>query len=120
MHARALLRVVRAALMRVLAVAQIGDLRERRHERLGESLDVAEPACDRRLVRGGRRERLGGERAPRREREARRCSRSSCARTSYCSGRQTGAQCAKFFAAPRSIDGPPMSIISTASSSRTP
>ena len=34
-------------------------------------------------------------------------------------GRQTGAQWAKFFAAPRSIDGPPMSIVSTASSSVT-
>ena len=31
-----------------------------------------------------------------------------------------GATCAKFFAAPRSIDGPPTSIISTASSSVTP
>ena len=38
----------------------------------------------------------------------------------YCSGRASGATCAKFFAAARSIDGPPMSIISTASSSRTP
>ena len=45
----------------------------------------------------------------------------SSARTgSYWDGRQIGVTCAKFFAAPRSIDGPPMSIISTASSSRTP
>ena len=35
-------------------------------------------------------------------------------------GRQTAATCAKFFAAARSIDGPPTSIISIASSSVTP
>ena len=35
-------------------------------------------------------------------------------------GSETGATCAKFFAAARSIDGPPMSIISTASAMRAP
>ena len=47
-------------------------------------------------------------------------ARSSSSTWWYWSGRQTGAQCAKFFAAPRSIDGPPTSIVSTASSSVTP
>ena len=48
------------------------------------------------------------------------CSVSSSSTVSYCSGSHTGATCAKFFAAARSIDGPPMSIISTASSMRAP
>jgi hypothetical protein len=46
--------------------------------------------------------------------------RSSSSTNPYCAGRQTGATCAKFLAAPRSIDGPPTSIISTASASVTP
>ena len=37
---------------------------------------------------------------------------------SYCTGEETGTTCMKFFAAARSMAGPPMSIISTASSSR--
>ena len=47
-------------------------------------------------------------------------SRSSCRTRPYWSGRETAATCAKFFAAPRSIVGPPMSIISTASCSWVP
>ena len=68
-NAGALLGVVRAALVRVLAVAQVGGLCERQHQRLRESLYVAEPARDRRLVRRGGRERLRRQRAPRRERQ---------------------------------------------------
>jgi hypothetical protein len=47
-------------------------------------------------------------------------ARSSVSTGWYCSARDTAATFAKFFAAPRSIDGPPTSIISTASSSPTP
>ena len=68
-HAGARLRVVRGALVRVLAVREVGHLRERRDEALGEELDLVEPPCDRRLVRGGRRERLAREPAPRLERK---------------------------------------------------
>src|SRR5262249_59256438 len=65
----ALLRVVRAALVRVLAVPQVGDLHERRDERLRKGLDVREPVGDRRLIRGGGRERVSRKRAPTVERE---------------------------------------------------
>jgi hypothetical protein len=65
----ALLGVVRAALVRVLAVAEVGHLGVGRDERVRQRLDVAEPARDRGLVRSGRRERLRRERASRRERE---------------------------------------------------
>ena len=67
-HACALFRVVRRALMRVLAVPQVGDLREGERKRVGQPCHV-EPARDRRLVRGGRRERLRGEGAARVERD---------------------------------------------------
>ena len=59
-----------------------------------------------------RRRRVSSESSP--------LARSSSSTSWYCSGRHTGAQWAKFFAAPRSIDGPPTSIVSTASSSVTP
>ena len=69
MRAAAALRVVRGALVRVLAVREVEHLLEREHERLGERLAVGEPRRDRGLVRGGRRERLGRELAARLERE---------------------------------------------------
>ena len=53
-------------------------------------------------------------------RDTERRVRSSSMTTSYCSGLQTAITCSKFFAAARSIDGPPTSIISTASASVTP
>ena len=60
-HARACLRVERAALVRVLAVREVEHLREGRDDLLGERLDVREPARDRRLVGRRRRERDGRE-----------------------------------------------------------
>src|SRR6266571_5104232 len=63
MHARALLRVVRASLMRVLAVAKVHDLREGGDEGFREGLDITEPAGDRSFVRGGRRECLRRQRS---------------------------------------------------------
>ena len=64
MYARTLFRVVRAALVWVFSVAEVEHLVESGDERLGERFDVTEPTCDRRLVRGSRRERLRGEIAP--------------------------------------------------------
>src|SRR3954453_4203951 len=69
MDACSLLRVVRAALVRVLPVAKVHHLRERGDERVRERLDVGEPVRDRGLVRRGRRERLRRERAARGEAE---------------------------------------------------
>src|SRR6266404_1225707 len=69
MRAAAALRVVRRALVRIFAVGQVEHLLERQHERLWERLTVSEPRRDRRLVCGGRRERLGGELSLRVERE---------------------------------------------------
>src|SRR5258708_6816964 len=69
MRAAAALRVVRRALVRIFAVGQVEHLLERQHERLWERLTVGEPRRDRRLVCGGRRERLGGELSLRVERE---------------------------------------------------
>ncbi len=61
--------VVRGALVRVLAVREVEHLLEREHERRRERLGLGEPGGDRRLVRRGRRERLGCELPPRLERE---------------------------------------------------
>src|SRR5918999_1943236 len=55
------LRVVRRALVRVLAVREVGDLLVRERERVREALAVAEPRRNRRLVAGGDGEGLGGE-----------------------------------------------------------
>ena len=68
-HARSGLRVEGAPLVRVLAVREIEDLRERRDELLWERLDVREPARDRRLVGRRRRERDGREASARLERK---------------------------------------------------
>ena len=84
----------------------------------GKYCVLGEPARDRRVVGGGDRERLGRERAARLGESP--PSASSASTGSYCSGRQTGATCAKFLAAPRSSDGPPTSIISMMSASSTP
>ena len=85
-----------------------------------EELGLAEPGARSRVVRGRRRERLGREHVARARARARRRRGARRAPSSYCSGRQTGTTCAKFFAAARSIDGPPTSIISIASASVTP
>ena len=119
--ARAELAVVGGALVRVLAVREVLHLLERERQRLRQALALGEPARDRRLVRGAVREGVGGERAARVRRETRRARVSSASTRAYCSRvARRGATCAKFFAAARSIDGPPMSIISTASSMRAP
>src|SRR5205807_2813296 len=60
--------VVSRALVGVLAVAEVGDLRQRKRERLGKRLDV-EPPRDRRLVGGRGGERLGRESTARLERQ---------------------------------------------------
>ena len=85
---------------------------KRERQLLGERLRLAEPVRDRRLVRGRRREGLAAS-SRRVSSETSPCSRSSSSTTSYWSGCETAATCAKFFAAARSIDGPPTSIIST-------
>ena len=59
--ARAALGVEGAALVGVLAVGEVGDLVEGERQRLREGIPVGEPAGDRGLVRGARRERLGRE-----------------------------------------------------------
>ena len=119
-HAGARLRVVRGTLVRVLAVRELGHLRERRDEALGEELDLVEPAV-RSPPRTRRSSRTPRPRASAASRaESRRAPAARRRTTGYWSGRQTGATCAKFFAAARSIEGPPTSIISTASSSLTP
>ncbi len=69
MRPRARLRVVRGPLVWVLAVGEIEHFRERRDQPLGERLDLVEPARDRRLVRGARRERLAGQPATGLERD---------------------------------------------------
>ena len=56
--ARARLGVVRRALVRVLAVDEVGHLLEARDQALRERVPVEEPARDRGLVGGGDRERL--------------------------------------------------------------
>ena len=70
MHARADLRVVGGALVRVLAVGEVGDLLVGRHQQRREVLLLLdEPARDRGVVAGGVGERLGGERLARAERQ---------------------------------------------------
>ena len=67
---RADLRVVGGALVRVLAVGEVGDLLERAHEQRREVLALLdEPARDRGVVAGRVGERLGRERLARGERE---------------------------------------------------
>ena len=63
------LGVVRGPLVRVLAVGELELLPEPGHERLREHLRLGEPVRDRRLVRGGQREGLGGQAPSRLERE---------------------------------------------------
>jgi hypothetical protein len=58
---RAVLGVVGRPLMRVLAVGDVGDLREAGNELLRERLAAEEPGRDRRFVGGRRRKRLGGK-----------------------------------------------------------
>src|SRR5919109_170432 len=60
----------RRAPVRVLAVGEVLHLREDRDEALRERLAVGEPARDRRFVRRGGGEGLGGQRPPRLERQA--------------------------------------------------
>ncbi len=55
--------------MRVLAVGEVGDLPEGERELVREELVLGEPAGDRGVVGGRDRERLGGERPPRLDRE---------------------------------------------------
>ena len=69
MPAHAGLRVERRALVRVLAVGEVLDLLEREDDAFRERLAVGEPRRDRGLVRGGVRERLGGELAASRRRQ---------------------------------------------------
>ena len=118
--ARADLAVVRRALVRVLAVREVLHLLERERQRVRQALAFGEPARDRGLVRRALRERDRGELVAASPCETAPCSRRSASTRAYCSGPETGATCAKFFAAARSIDGPPMSIISTASAMRAP
>ena len=118
--ARAVLAVVRGVLVRVLAVREVALLREREREACRELLDLREPGRDRRVVGRRRRERLRGEAPPRRRRRARLCLEARRARARTAPAGTTGTTCAKFFAAPRSSDGPPTSISSTASASVTP
>src|SRR5215207_5595386 len=61
MPPRTRLGVVRRALVWVLAVDEVGDLDEARRVALRKRVDVAEPARDRGLIGGRRRERLGRE-----------------------------------------------------------
>ena len=69
-RARADLRVVGGALVRVLAVGQLEHLLERAHEQRREVLALLlEPARDRGVVAGRVRERLGGEALARRRRQ---------------------------------------------------
>src|SRR5207248_8076915 len=65
MRTRSAVRVVRGALMRVLAVGEVEYLVEREDERLRKRLAFCEPRRDGRLVRRRRRERLGREFAAR-------------------------------------------------------
>ena len=112
------LAVVGGRLVRVLAVGEVGDLLEAERELLRERRrGRANQRGDRRVVGGGRRERRRRESAPRLERRARRARAARASTCSYCSGLETAATCAKFFAAARSIDGPPTSIISITSCS---
>src|SRR5207302_2280872 len=61
--------VERGALMRVFPVGEVGGLLERDRQALRKRLAALEPGRNGRLVRGGRREPVGGERAPRLERQ---------------------------------------------------
>ena len=65
MAARSELAVVGGRLVRVLAVGEVRDLRQSDRQSLRERLRLAEPVCDRRLVRRRRLERLAGEPLPR-------------------------------------------------------
>ena len=67
--ARAGLHVVGGALVRVLAVGEVGHLDELAELALGERLGVGEPVRDRDVVARGVRERLGGQLAARVEAE---------------------------------------------------
>ncbi len=58
MTARAALRVVRRALVRILAVREVEHLVEGDDERVGELVACVEPRCDCGLVGGGVGERL--------------------------------------------------------------
>ena len=103
--------------MRVLAVGEVGHLAER-----DASAGPGTARCRRTSSRSSPR-RPRSSRRPRGRAAAacrssyRPCSRSSASTSSYCSGLETTATWAKFFAAARSIDGPPTSIISTTSAS---
>ena len=67
MAARTRLEVVGGALVRVLAVGEIGDLDELHQRAFGEALGLVEPVRDRDVIAGRVRERLGGELAARLE-----------------------------------------------------
>ena len=69
MPAGAGLAVVGRALVRVLAVGELALPRERKRDPRREALAIGEPGRDRRLVGRGGRERLGGKRPTRLERQ---------------------------------------------------
>ena len=83
----------------------------------GNALAAQHPAGDRAVVRGGARERRGGELRARVD-ATRRRARAARASTAVvvAPGAADGITCAWFFAAARSSAGPPMSICSIASS----
>ena len=112
--------VARRLLVRVLAVSQlvVGSL-EREDEMARQQLVAFEPADDGGVVRGGVRERLEGETpAGLVGRARRRGPRSSPSTASYCSGLVTTPTQAWFFAAARTMAGPPMSMVSMSGRSR--
>ena len=118
--ARARLRVVGGALVRVLAVGEVALLPEGRDEPSGNDSRSANQTAIADSYAAVDDEGLGGERAARVERQRAVLPELGEHVRVAAPGAETGATCAKFFAAARSIAGPPMSIISTASSSRTP
>ena len=121
-HARADLLVVGGALVRVLAVGEVGDLLVGAHDHRREVVEpLGEPARDRRVVAGGAGERLGGEALARGEREVpARLVELLEDRVVGLSGSTTTAENTKFFAAARIIVGPPMSMFSITSASVDP
>ena len=121
-HAGADLLVVGGALVRVLAVGEVGDLLVGADEQRREVVvALGEPARDRRVVARGVRERVGGQRLARLHRQQTVARARSSSRTpSYASGFTTTAVNAWFFADARIIVGPPTSMFSMTSASVTP
>ena len=121
-RARAGLRVVGGALVRVLAVRQVEHLLvHARVERREVVLALGEPARDRGVVARGVGERLGRQRLARRARTGGpRPSAAPRARRRSYSGVTTTAANGWFFAAARISVGPPMSMFSMTSSYSAP